>query len=371
LDEQVRSFVDSVLTLDVHSEGFQGQVSAVHALGAADIQASASVSNRLLERPVSAMKQGGVSDTSTISRSLIDLRRTVENLDPARQGDLLSPRKILGLIPFGDRLRDYFDKYRSAQSHLNAIIEALYSGKDELLKDNASIEQEKTNMWALMGRLQQWVYVGKELDQTLAARIATIETADPEKAKLLKEEVLFAIRQRVTDLLTQLAVDSQGYLALDIIRRNNLELIKGVDRATTTTISALRTAVIVAQALSNQRLVLDQISALNTTTGTIIESTANLLKQQSGEIHDQAASATVSVEHLQRAFAVIYETMDAISQYKVQALDSMSKTVDALSAEVEKSKKYLDRVRDSEVRDEVRALPESGDGVVQLGGPRP
>src|SRR2546428_13963908 len=65
---------------------------------------------------------------------------------------------------------------------------------------------------------------------------------------------------------TQLAVNAQGYLALELVRKNNLELIKGVDRATTTTISALRTAVIVAQALTNQELVLNQITALNTTT---------------------------------------------------------------------------------------------------------
>ncbi len=45
--------------------------------------------------------------------------------------------------------------------------------------------------------------------------------------------------------MTQLAVAVQGYMALDLIRRNNLELIRGVDRAQTTTVAALRTAVIV------------------------------------------------------------------------------------------------------------------------------
>ena len=71
------------------------------------------------------------------------LRHTVEDLDPAKQGDLFSPRKLLGLIPFGDKIRDYFAKYRSAQSHLNAIIQALADGKDELLKDNAAVDQER------------------------------------------------------------------------------------------------------------------------------------------------------------------------------------------------------------------------------------
>jgi uncharacterized protein YaaN involved in tellurite resistance len=54
---------------------------------------------------------------------------------------------------------------------------------------------------------------------------------------------------------------------------------KGVDRASTTTVGALRTAVTVAQAMTNQRLVLDQITALNTTTANIIDSTGKLMRE--------------------------------------------------------------------------------------------
>jgi uncharacterized protein YaaN involved in tellurite resistance len=139
-------------------------------------------------------------------------------------------------------------------------------------------------------------------------------------------------------------VSVQGYLALDVIRRNNLELIKGVDRATTTTVSALRTAVIVAQALADQKLVLDQITALNTTTSSLIESTSVLLRQQSGAINDQAASSTVDLAKLQAAFDNIFATMDEIDAFKLKALDNMAKTVDALSTEVRKSQAYTDRV---------------------------
>ena len=53
------------------------------------------------------------------------------------------------------------------------------------------------------------------------------------------------------------------------------------------------TAVIVAQALANQKLVLDQITALNTTTGNLIESTAAMLKKQTRRDPEQASSATV------------------------------------------------------------------------------
>ena len=100
---------------------------------------------------------------------------------------------------------------------------------------------------------------------------------------------------------------------------------------------------IVAQALTNQRLVLSQISALNTTTSSLIESTSEMLKEQSGQIYEQAASATIDIEKLQAAFANIYATIDMIDRYKLQALDSMRKTIDALQTEVHRAQSYLDR----------------------------
>ena len=348
LDAMVKAYLSAITSLDVHGVEFATKVKDIQKLGDEDVKASAGVSSRMLDKPMAAMTAGGLSQASTVSRSLLDLRNTVEDLNPGRQGDLLSPRKLLGLIPFGDRLRDYFDKYRSSQTHLDAIIKALFSGQDELVRDNASIEQEKANLWAVMGRLRQYVYLGQKLDAALEARIAEIAVTDPERARVLREDMLFYVRQKVQDLLVQLAVSVQGYLALDVIRKNNVELIKGVDRATTTTVSALRTAVIVAQALADQKLVLDQITALNTTTSNLIETTSRLLRDQSGKINEQAASATIDLAKLQAAFANIYATMDEIDTFKLRALDSMAKTVEALSAEVTKSQAYLDRVRQGE-----------------------
>ena len=345
LDSQVRAFVDAVSCLDEQDPKFKECLDRVHTMGNKDVELSSSVSNRMLERPVRGMKSGLFDSGSDISQSLVDLRNTVEKLDPARQGDLFAPRKLLGLIPFGNRLVQYFDQYQSSQTHINAIVESLRRGKDELMRDNAAIEQEKVNLWTLMERLEKYVYLGKHLDEALAAKAKALEATDPEKARVVREELLFYTRQKVTDLLTQMAVNIQGYLAMDLLRKNNFELIKGVDRATTTTVAALRTAVMVAQALVNQKLVLDQISALNSTTGSMIETTSEMLKRQTGQIHEQAASSTIEVDKLRRAFQNVYQTMDAIATFKSRSLDSMQKTVDALTTEVTKARTYLDRVR--------------------------
>ena len=158
--------------------------------------------------------------------------------------------------------------------------------------------------------------------------------------------MLFYVRQKHQDLLTQLAVSIQGYLAIDLVRKNNIELIKGVDRATTTTIAALRTAVIVAQALANQKLVLDQITALNTTTSNLIESTVEAARNaESSTSRSRRRRRRSASTQLQAAFANIYQTMDAIDTFKVQALDSMATTIGVLETEIDKAQDYLDRVK--------------------------
>jgi len=361
LDSQVRAFIDAMTGLDEQDPKFKDCLDRIHTMGNKDVEQSAGVSNRLLDRPVKTLKNGLFDSGSDISRALVDLRTTVEKLDPSSQGDLFAPRKLLGLIPFGNRVNEYFDQYRSSQSHLNAIVETLKRGKDELLRDNAAIEQEKVNLWALMERLEKYIYLGKKLDTALDAKAKALDASDAQRARVVREELLFYTRQKVTDLLTQMAVNIQGYLALDLLRKNNFELIKGVDRATTTTVAALRTAVMVAQALINQKLVLDQISALNTTTGNMIETTSEMLKKQTGEVHQQAASSTIEVEKLRKSFENVYQTMDAIADFKARSLESMQKTVESLSQEVAKARTYLDRVRQRESAAALTADVKSGD----------
>jgi len=350
LDAKVNDFVMHVLQTPINPSVFDEKVNAIHQLGSAEIRASAQIANRMLDRPAKSMDKA-LFDNSPIAKSLTELRGVVEDLDPSRQGSLDSPRKFLGIIPMGKTVQDYFRKYESSQTHINSIIESLYNGKDELMKDNAVIEQEKVNMWNLMQSLRQYIYVGKKIDERLEQKIGELEATDPEKARVVKEEMLFYVRQKNMDFLTQLAVNIQGYLALDMIRKNNLELIKGVDRATTTTISALRTAVMVSQALSSQKLVLDQINALNSTTSSLIESTSVLLKRQTAQVHEQASSSSVDMEKLQKAFNHIYETMDAIDDFKVKALGNMQQTVNVLTQEVDKAQTYLDRANRQTVID--------------------
>ena len=338
LDTKVDSFVDDLLAQDPNSPEFGKKVDQLTNMGRKEIMAAAGMSNRFLDRPVRAMdKDEGVG------ANLAELRRVVEDLDPGKRGKLSGTRKILGIIPFGNKLTNYFRSYQSAQTHIQSILGNLASGKDELIMDNAAIDVERQKLWEAMGNLEQMIHISNSLDAKLEEKAAELDATDPAKAKAVRETALFYVRQRTQDLLTQMAVSVQGYLALDLVKKNNVELVKGVDRASTTTVGALRTAVTVAEAMTNQRLVLGQITALNETTAGIIDSTSTMLRDQTGKIHEQAAASTIPLETLQRAFQNIYDTMDEVDEFKIRALDSMKQTVTLLGQEVEKSKGYIAR----------------------------
>jgi uncharacterized protein YaaN involved in tellurite resistance len=306
----VAKFVDELAALDSNSPEFGKKVDQLTAMGRKEIAEAAGASNRFLDRPVKAIDK----DTG-IGADLTELRRTVEALDPPKEAT--KTRKFLGIIPFGNRIDRYFDKYRSSQTHISKILSSLGNGKDELLMDNAAIDTERAGLWKTMHKLEQMIHISKSLDKKLEDKANELDATEPAKAKAIRETALFYTRQRTTDLLTQMAVTVQGYLALDLVKKNNVELVKGVDRASTTTVGAAHRG--------HRRPGDDQPEA-----GARADQRAQHdhrqhdrfdrrdAATQTGAIHEQAASSTIPLETLQRAFQNIYDTMDQIDQFKLR-----------------------------------------------------
>ncbi|MFD5880398.1 toxic anion resistance protein [Streptomyces yangpuensis] len=338
-------YVGSLAGIDARSPEFAQRIGEITALGSADVRSAAQQSNRMLERAVRSLGSDGGGDAQArVAGSLVELRRTVEDLDP-RDTPAKGARRLLAKLPGGNRFRDHVAKYASSQTALNRIVGALRSGQDELRRDNAALHTERSRLWETMGRLQEYAVLTEALDTAVGQRVAETGRTDPQEADALRADVLFPVRQKHQDLLTQLAVCAQGYLAMDVVRRNNDELIKGVDRVATTTVSALRVAVMLASALDSQRKVTEQVNALKGTTEELIRGNADMLATQSGEIQRIAADPAVGAETLRTAFAQIYRTLDAIDTFKVQAAQNMAATVESLAGELQNASAYLARTR--------------------------
>jgi len=238
LQEKVEGYINDLLAQDVNSPEFGKRVDQLTNMGRKEIMEAAGQSNRFLDRPIRQM-----DDQTGVGADLAELRRTVEDLDPSKRGSLTTKQKLFGIIPWGNKLRNYFDSYQSAQGHISAVLGRLANGKDELLMDNAAIDVERQNLWKAMGKLEQMIVISKQLDARLEEKAAELELSDPAKAKALRETALFYVRQRHQDLLMQRAVTVKGYRAMRPVKKNNMQLVKGVYGDASTLISALPTDV--------------------------------------------------------------------------------------------------------------------------------
>jgi uncharacterized protein YaaN involved in tellurite resistance len=327
-----------------------GDLSERDARGSVDsmgrsLQGEAARRSAMLRDPVRTIAQSG-QDGGPVARSLVDLKLQVERLDPARFD--LSPgwlSRTLGFLPFvGNPIKRYFTQFESAQTVIDAIIESLKKGREQLQRDNVTLEEDREQMVDLTRRLGRQVRFGQAIDRELSAILEKAAADDPHR-RFVEEEVLFPLRQRIVDLQTQLAVNQQGALAISVLTRNNTELIRGVNRAVDVTVSALQVAVTVALGLAHQRIVLDKISALKGTTEQLIAGTAERLRTQGVEIHKQASEPALQVEALKRAFADVGAAIDEIGRYRRDALPKMAQTIlefDQLSGEAEKALRELD-----------------------------
>lgn len=342
LDAQADAFVDRLLSVsaeetDKHREALRASVETM----AYDVQRKAAEQNALLQQPIKAM-QSRAEDGGQVASSLIELKLKVEELDPARfdfEAGWLA--RTFGFLPgVGKPMKRYFSRFESGQTVIDAIIRSLESGRDALKRDNITLTEDQKRMRAMTRKLRDAIELGKKIDQKLEYRLERDIPPDDPRQAFIKEELLFALRQRLMDLEQQLAVNQQGVLAMEIIMRNNKELVRGVNRALNVTVNALQVAVTVAMALANQKVVLDKVQAVSQTTDNLIAGTAARLRQQGAEIHKQATQASINMDTLKKAFADINAAMDDISTFRTQALPQMAETVlemDRLTQDAERA----------------------------------
>ncbi|BBO85310.1 KlaA protein [Desulfosarcina ovata subsp. sediminis] len=342
LDQQATAFVQAVLTLNpgepASFDACQQNKAAVENLGSKS-QKEAAHRSAMLKDPISKLAARG-EDGGEVANALVNLKMTVEDLDPG-QFDFKAGwfSRTLGFLPgVGTPLKRFFTRFESSQTVIDAIMRSLEEGKKVLQRDNVTLNQDQKAMRELTHRLQQTIELGMLIDQKFSYALEREIPAEDPRRRFIEDEILFPLRQRIQDLQQQLAVNQQGVLAIEIIIRNNKELVKGVDRGIHVTINALNVAVTVALALANQRIVLDKIDAVNKTTNRLIAQTASQLRTQGTEIHKRASSTQLDMETLKKAFVDINAALDDISSFRKQALPQMAGSIlemDALTKATE------------------------------------
>lgn len=350
VDDQVERFVNALLNEDVHSDAFKAKLDSAFALGKEEISVAASLmQGRFMQRNFV-----GVEDSSAF-KAIQEMRGHLDELNPGKEGDLLEPQKLLGFIPFGNKLQNYFRKFESAGGQLQKSMQQLYAARDDMQRDVVEIEAVRTKLWDAMQKLGGAVQFAETLDTKLAAKVESLQATDPSRAQALQQEVLFYARQNLTDMLTQQAVCTNGYLALDVLKKTGREMMNGCTRVATTGMSALAVAQTVARATGNQIKVMDMLGGVNATIGNLIAETGRQLNTHVERTAEFSSNPMLGIDKIREMFDQTFKAMDAMDNFRSKAIDVMGQNNAIMKQQLAQADQYLDRVRQAKAREATSA----------------
>ena len=344
VDEAAKQKVEEIMGTDITVFEDRKNITAAFQEFGADVIRKTEAKNGILSKRMVEFSRGS-AETGEVAKGLAELSAQMKTLDPSAVN--FEEKGLFGKI--ANPVKRYFDKYKTADAEIADIVKSLDSGKKMLQNDNVTLELEEQELFGLSKQLNEKVAMGNALDQYLTNAIDNkrAEGGDEAKVQFVEEEILFPLRQRIMDFQQLQVVSQQGVVALDVIRRNNNELVRAVERAKTVTVSSLRTAVTVAGALYNQKLVLEKVNLLNQSTNNMIAATSNMLKTQGVEIQKNASEAMISTDTLRKSFADTLQALDDISSYKLEALPRMRQTIEEFRQLADEGTKKLDQMEEA------------------------
>jgi uncharacterized protein YaaN involved in tellurite resistance len=217
------------------------------------------------------------------------------------------------------------------------------------------IELTRTKLWDAMQKLTAAIHFAEQLDGKLAAKVESLQATDPQRAKALQQEVLFYTRQNLQDMMTQQAVCTNGYLALDVLKKTGREMMNGCTRVATTGMSALAVAQTVARATGNQIKVMEMLTGVNSTIENLIAETGKQLNNHVDMTTQFASNPMIGIEKLKTMFDDTFKAMDAMDTFRAKAIDVMGQNNAIMKEQLARADTYVDRTRQAQAREAAKS----------------
>ncbi len=358
VDQQVERFISALLHEDVHSDSFKSRLDSAFRLGREEISFAAS----LMSGRFMSQNMRGIEDSPAF-KAVQAMRHQLDQLDPGKEGDLLTQNKLLGILPFGDKLKAYFRRFQSAAGQMQAVLQQLYVARDDLQRDVVDIDASRSKLWEALQKLKAATRFAEQLDGRLAGQVTTLRARDEQRARALEQEVLYYARQNLQDLLTQQAVCVNGYLSLEVLKKTCREMIIGCERVATTGMSALAVAQTVARATGNQLKVANMLGSVNQSIENMIVESGRQLGTHAERSVQLTSNPLLGVEKLKEMFDLTFKAVDIMDNFRSKAIESMSQTNALLREQVQRAEAQMDRSRQAQLHVDAATML---DGPVKL-----
>jgi uncharacterized protein YaaN involved in tellurite resistance len=321
---QADQFIADLLHLDVTSGEFRARVDSAFRLGRKEIADSSLLTGKFMEKNF-------VKDADNPAFVVMNQMRSVfEDLDPGKEGDLFSQHKILGMIPFGNRLQAYLHRFDSASGSLRKLIDNIYGVQDQLARDDQELFATMNKLLDALTKLKAVDLFIERLDQMLTDTVTKLKTTDPLRAKAIEQEVLFYARQASMDVKTQILVCINGYKMLEGLRKTGRELHNGCDRMATIGMSSLSIAVTLARAQGYQMKVMDALKQGSAAIEGLIASTSKMFGDHVDRVIEFQTNPLIGVQTLKASFDTVFASLDKMDEFRSKSIESMGKNIELL-----------------------------------------
>lgn len=277
--------------------------------------------SQILNTPISNISKDD-SEGNKIGLEMKTLRNKIEEINPSKHNfDDNFIDKFIQKFTGKSSINKYFSKLETHSVVISDIVKNLEDGGEKLRIESNIFREDKLKLDNITKRLQSKINILNHSSIKLNELIDT--TKDEDRKRFLQQDVDYRLQQQILDLQQVLITAAQGVISLDILVKNNNELIRSVNRIKNVTLVALNVGVMVSIGLANQKRVLDTTKSVLEATNNIIETNAQLLKTQGVEIQKQASNSILDMEVLQKALVDSLLAIEQAENYRLDALPQM------------------------------------------------
>lgn len=294
-------------------------------IAAPDMKESSELSSSLLEGRLQEKTEENVGKKSGIATNLAQLRVQIDRLNPGR-------RKFFGLvpIPFHEMVR----KYESSADHVEAILKALEDSANNVALDSQTLHVDRSKLRKHMLNLSKSIFTLEEFDKELSEQIEALDATDPERADYLRSTVLVEARQRHQDVKMHLLVLAQAHKGIDLSLDNHAMLQREVSRVSTTTVTALKTALIMKHAALGQKQMHDIMDSTKEVTERLMESAVDDITEVSARNSERASSTVIDLGKLRDAWDKLDQAQIAADEARAHAAEDIKQNLAALESSI-------------------------------------
>ena len=305
----------------------------------------------LLRGRVGEMLAGGGSGNE-ISKDLVELRMTLNQINPHEVGKGGLARRVFGKVPFAGgtalkALERIAVRYEPVSKQVSLIETRLREGRTMLVRDNVELRKLYEQVEEQQLPIRKNAYLGELVMQHLSDLLE--RTDDPLKKERIRN-VLHDVAMRVQDLCTIEAVHIHFFVSIEMTRQNNNRLGQSVERTLVLGTNVVLIGLAIQMALTRQKRVLEATRRTREFLGDLIAANGASLRHHTQEIGDVFNNPIIAMDKITQAHNDLIEAMNTADRLKLEGIQAARENIAKLSQlaiELEQRAKGLREQRES------------------------